>query len=55
VFGGRTNRALGVAVRLNRAARVQVIILRGTRVVRRYAARPLPAARTPQLRGASAR
>ena len=50
VFGGRTNRALGIAVRLNRAARVQVTILRGTRVVRRYAARSLPAARTLRLR-----
>ena len=50
VFGGPTNGALGVAVRLNRAARVRVTVLRGTRVVRRYAARSLPAARTLRLR-----
>ena len=50
VFGGRTNRALGVAVRLNRAARVRVTVLRGTRVVRRYPAQSLAAARTLRVR-----
>ena len=55
VFGGPSNRALGVAVRLNRAAQVRVTIMRGTRVVRRYAPRSLTAARTLRLRFASER
>ena len=43
VFGGRTNRALGVSYRVTRAASVRVTVLRGERVVRRFrpvAARP---------------
>lgn len=35
VFGGRDNRALSVAFRLNRRARVTVDVLRGGRIVRR--------------------
>jgi hypothetical protein len=38
VFGGRTNREVGVAYRLNRAARVSVTVTRGTKVVKRFAA-----------------
>ena len=37
VFGGRNNRALGIAFVLNRRARVFVQILRGNRVVKRFA------------------
>ena len=37
VFGGRTSRALGITFRLGSGARVGVTVLRGTRVVRRYA------------------
>jgi hypothetical protein len=37
VFGGRTSRALGISFRLGSSARVGVTVLRGTRVVRRYA------------------
>ena len=36
VFGGRTNRALGISYRLNRAARVTVTVTRAGRVVRRF-------------------
>ena len=39
VFGGRTNRAIGLAFRLSADARVAVEVLRGRRVVRRFATR----------------
>jgi hypothetical protein len=38
-FGGTTRRAQGIAFQLNRAARVRVDVLRGSRVVRRFRAR----------------
>jgi len=38
VFGGRTNRALGVAFQVSRQARVTVDVLRGDRLVKRYPA-----------------
>ena len=51
VFGGRTNRALGVSYRLGRAGRVTVEVLRGSRVVRRLGATTTRAAgRTFRLR-----
>jgi len=36
VFGGRTNRALGIAFNLTQRARVTVEVLRGRRVVKRF-------------------
>jgi len=53
VFGGRTNRALGVSYQLNVDARVRVEVLRGTRVVRRFAARSRRARMTYRLRFAA--
>jgi hypothetical protein len=50
VFGGPANRALGVAFRLTVPGRASVTVLRGTRVVRRYAAHSDRAARTYRLR-----
>jgi Zinc carboxypeptidase len=39
VFGGRTNRAMSLAYRLNAPAQVSVTVRRGSRVVRRFRAR----------------
>lgn len=50
VFGGRTNRALGIAYRLGSRARVRVTVLRGRRVVRRYPTRTRAANDTVRLR-----
>ena len=55
VFGGRGNRALGIAFRLSRRARVGVEVLRGGRVVRRYPAHSRRANTTHRLRLASER
>jgi len=50
VFGGRSNRALGVSFQLNAPARVTVEVLRGGRVIRRLARGERPARRTIRLR-----
>jgi hypothetical protein len=50
VFGGRTSRAVGIAYRLGRAARVRLTVLRGTRAVRRFATVSRRAHRTYRLR-----
>ena len=50
VFGGRRDRAEGIAYRLGAPARVTVTVRRGARVVRRYAARDQRAHRTVRLR-----
>jgi len=50
VFGGRTNRAAGISFRLTRRARVQVTVLRGNRVVRRFTGADRRAGRTYRLR-----
>ena len=50
VFGGRANREVGVSYRLNRAATVTVVVRRGRRVVRRYAAVSRAAGQTFRLR-----
>ena len=50
VFGGRTNRAIDVSFRLTARARVTVEVLRGTRVVRRFATRSRAANITHRLR-----
>jgi len=50
VFGGRTNRELGIAYRVARSARVTVTVLRGSRVVKRYAARTARGGHTGRLR-----
>ena len=50
VFGGRTNRALGISYRLNRAARVTVTVMRGARTVRRFRTTSDRAGRTYRLR-----
>lgn len=50
VFGGRKNRPLGIAYRLNEAARVEVTVSnRRERVMRRFAAREVAAGRTERL------
>ncbi|CAA9488008.1 MAG: hypothetical protein AVDCRST_MAG30-1207, partial [uncultured Solirubrobacteraceae bacterium] len=50
VFGGRGTRALGIAYRLNQAARVEVTVTnRFARVVRRFSARQVAAGRTQRL------
>ncbi|CAA9506373.1 MAG: hypothetical protein AVDCRST_MAG30-2221 [uncultured Solirubrobacteraceae bacterium] len=50
VFGGRKTRALGIAYRLNQAARVEVTVTnRFGRTVRRFSARDLAAGRTQRL------
>ena len=50
VFGGTRTRPLGIAFRLNQAARVQVTVTnRRERTVRRYSARNLAAGRTQRL------
>jgi len=55
VFGGRGNRALGIAYRTAREATVTVDVLRGRRVVRRFRAGTRSARRTHRLRLASER
>jgi choice-of-anchor B domain-containing protein len=55
VFGGRTNRALHLAFQADRDARAQVTVLRGSRVVRRFAARNVRGRRTVRLRLGAAR
>ncbi|MDP9386030.1 MAG: hypothetical protein M3P50_12525, partial [Actinomycetota bacterium] len=50
VFGGRRNTPLGIAYRLNQAARVSIVVTnRRERVVRRFAARDVAAGRTQRL------
>jgi hypothetical protein len=49
-FGGRATRSLGIAFRLGQRARVQVTVLRGRRVVRRFAARTYRADQGVRLR-----
>jgi len=49
-FGGRTNRALGIAYRLSRPARVTVTVSRGGRTVRRFETTSDRARRTYRLR-----
>jgi len=53
VFGGRTNRALRVSFRLAEDARVAVLVLRGSRVVRRVAPTARRAGVTHRLRVAA--
>ncbi|CAA9501521.1 MAG: hypothetical protein AVDCRST_MAG30-1945 [uncultured Solirubrobacteraceae bacterium] len=50
VFGGKRNRSLGISYRLTRAARVSVTVLRGSRVVKRFAPVQRPSGRTQRLR-----
>lgn len=50
VFGGRTGRPLGIGYRLGSRGRVTVTVTRGSRTVRRFAARTVPSARTQRLR-----
>jgi hypothetical protein len=50
VFGGTNNRALGISFRLRERSTVTVTVLRGRRVVRRYAASVRAASRTHRLR-----
>jgi hypothetical protein len=49
VFGGRQGRRLGIAFRLSRAARVSVVVRRGSRVVRRFRTRSYRSRRTHRL------
>ncbi|MBA2347366.1 MAG: hypothetical protein H0V81_03655, partial [Solirubrobacterales bacterium] len=53
VFGGRGNRALSIAFRLESTARVQVEVLRGSRVVKRYRTQTRRRGTTHRLRLAS--
>ncbi|MDP9384723.1 MAG: hypothetical protein M3P50_05755, partial [Actinomycetota bacterium] len=55
VFGGRTNRPLGISYRLNRAARVTVTVTRAGRTVRRFRTTTDRAGRTYRLRLAAER
>jgi hypothetical protein len=50
VFGGRNATPLRIAYRVLRRARVQVVVLRGGRVVKRFATRTAAAGRTHRLR-----
>jgi hypothetical protein len=50
VFGGRTNRALGVAYRVARQATVRVRVEQGRRTIRRFAARRVAAGDLIRLR-----
>ena len=50
VFGGRNSRRMSLAYRLNAPARVTVTVRRGSKVIRRFAARDSVAARTYRLR-----
>ena len=53
VFGGRGNRALSIAFRLESTASAQVEVLRGGRVVKRYRTQPRRRGTTHRLRLAS--
>jgi hypothetical protein len=53
VFGGRTNRSLGIAYRVGTRARVTVVVRRGEQVVRRFRARAERPGETVRLRLAS--
>jgi hypothetical protein len=55
VLGGRRNRALGIAFRLDRGARATVRVERGGRTVRTYTARAVRARRIERLRLGSER
>jgi hypothetical protein len=55
VFGGRGQRALGIAYRVSVPARVGVVVRRGKRVVRRFRARGVRPGRTVRLRLGSAK
>jgi len=50
VFGGRTNRALGITYQVEREAQVVVTVSRGKRVVKRFSARTVDPRRTIRLR-----
>jgi len=50
VFGGTTRRPLGIAFRLAAAARAEVVVTRGGRIVRRFAASTRAAGVTHRLR-----
>ena len=50
VFGGRAGKPLDIRFRLNTPARVEVLVRRGKRTVRRFRARPRQAGRTFKLR-----
>ena len=49
VFGGSNRKPLGISYRLNRAGRVTVTVLRGSRTIRRFAAASRTANRTYRL------
>ena len=53
VFGGRTNRALGISFQVEREAQATVTVVRGSKVVKRFASRTAAARRTVRLRLAS--
>ena len=53
VFGGRRNRALGIAYRVGTRARVSVVVRRGRKVVRRFRTRTERPGETVRLRLAS--
>ncbi len=53
VFGGRTNRPLSIAFRLASASRVTVVVRRGNRVVKRFAATDRAPGRIHRLRMSS--
>jgi hypothetical protein len=53
VFGGRRNRALGIAYRVATRSRVTVVVRRGKKVVRRFRARTDRPRETVRLRLAS--
>jgi hypothetical protein len=50
VFGGTTDRRLGIAFRLTEPGTVSVAVLRGRRVVKRFAARQVAPGRVVRLR-----
>ena len=55
VFGSSRKLALGISYRLNQSARVDIEIRRGSRVIRRFSARPERAGRTIRRRLAATR
>ena len=55
VFGSGRKLALGIAYRLNQSARVDIEVRRGSRVIRRFRARPERAGRTIRRRLAATR
>ncbi len=50
VFGGRTNRALGISFRVAKRSSVTVDVLRGSKLVKRYKTTTRQADRTHRLR-----